>query len=263
MQDARRRQYLTAMGIDQWQLKVAAPAPTPLPSRPADAASEAKPELDEPIVEIVTAADPKPTSQPEYPKPAIDVSTLTWPALAEQVAACQACGLRDQSQAPLLGQGNQQASLMVIAGPPNASALAQADVFSGEQLQLMTAMLAAIEQPLTQVFRVGVLRCASVDPSDSAVDPAALKACRAYLERQIALIQPKALLVFGELAGQAVLDSELPLAQLRGQAQQHAASETPVWVTHAPAHLLSNPGDKREAWEDLQQLWRKLREAEA
>jgi uracil-DNA glycosylase len=70
-----------------------------------------------------------------------------------------------------------------------------------------------------------------------------------YFNRQIALIQPKLIVVFGEKAAQSLLGSNEPLDDLRGKIHQYQGVS--VVVSYAPAHLLEHTHDKAKAWADL------------
>ena len=70
-----------------------------------------------------------------------------------------------------------------------------------------------------------------------------------YFKRQIALIQPKLIFVFGEQAAQTLLNSQAPLDDLRGKVHQH--ENVALIASYAPSHLLKHTQDKVKAWADL------------
>ena len=83
--------------------------------------------------------------------------------------------------------------------------------------------------------------------------------CRPYLERQVALLRPKVIVLLGKAAVHSLLHEDKSLAALRGQRfEWHGI---PVVVTYHPAYLLRNLPDKAKAWEDLLFARRCLREA--
>ena len=75
--------------------------------------------------------------------------------------------------------------------------------------------------------------------------------CAPYLERQVALLKPKIVLVVGRIAAQNLLQTTVPLGRLRQQVHTYGAARVPMVVTYHPAYLLRTPGDKRKAWDDL------------
>jgi len=70
-----------------------------------------------------------------------------------------------------------------------------------------------------------------------------------YFKRQLALIQPKLIFVFGEKAAQSLLGSNEPLDALRGKVHQY--ENVALIVSYAPSHLLQHTQDKAKAWADL------------
>jgi uracil-DNA glycosylase len=70
------------------------------------------------------------------------------------------------------------------------------------------------------------------------------------LLRQIELVQPRMVLLFGRVAAQSLLGTEEPLGKLRGRVHR-LADGRPAIVTYHPAYLLRQPQDKTKAWEDL------------
>ena len=70
-----------------------------------------------------------------------------------------------------------------------------------------------------------------------------------YFKRQLALIQPKLIFVFGEKAAQTLLGSNEPRDALRGKSHQFEGVD--LIVSYAPSHLLTQTQDKAKAWADL------------
>ena len=81
--------------------------------------------------------------------------------------------------------------------------------------------------------------------------PAEAASCRAFLERQVALVDPTLVIAVGHIAAQDLLATETPIAKLRGKVHSFGAKPWPLLVTYHPAYLLRSPGEKRKAWQDL------------
>jgi DNA polymerase len=138
---------------------------------------------------------------------------------------------------------------MVIGEAPGAEEDRQGEPFVGPAGQLLDAMLRAIDLPREQVFIANILKCRP--PNNRDPQPTEAACCRPYLERQIALVRPRMLLVVGRIAAQNLLATDAPLGTLRGQVHRYGEAGTPLVVTYHPAYLLRSPGEKRKAWEDL------------
>jgi DNA polymerase len=101
------------------------------------------------------------------------------------------------------------------------------------------------------VYIANAVKCRP--PGNRTPEASEMAACGPYLERQIALIRPRLIVLLGRVAVQAVLGEEGSLASLRGKrlAYRDGDVSIPVLVTYHPAYLLRNLPDKAKAWEDL------------
>ncbi|TMG81763.1 MAG: uracil-DNA glycosylase, partial [Betaproteobacteria bacterium] len=86
-------------------------------------------------------------------------------------------------------------------------------------------------------------------PGNRTPSPLEAEACRPYLDRQIALIQPKIIVALGKSAATTLLNVEASIASLRGRVYRYEG--VALIVTYHPAYLLRNLPDKAKAWEDL------------
>jgi DNA polymerase len=157
----------------------------------------------------------------------------------------------------VFGVGDPQAEVMFVGEAPGAEEDRQGEPFVGPAGKLLDAMLAAIGLDRREggVFIANVLKCRPPNNRDPQAEEVA--ACAGYLRRQIDLVQPRVLVALGRVAAQNLLESQQPLAKLRGG--EHRFHETPLLVTYHPAYLLRNPADKAKAWEDLKAVWRRSR----
>ena len=97
------------------------------------------------------------------------------------------------------------------------------------------------------VFIANVLKCRPPRNRDPSADETA--ACWDHLERQIALVRPRALLAVGRIPAQRLLQTDTPVGRLRGRL--HRYGEVPLVVTYHPAYLLRSPAEKAKSWQDL------------
>ena len=227
--DDRRLAYLDAMGIQSWERK------SPLPSffqRGVDAD----------VVHVATDANP--------PLQKGGRGDLDLNALRISVANCSACALHQGRTQTVFGVGDHHAQWMIIGEAPGAEEDQLGEPFVGRAGQLLNAMLLAIGLPREAVYITNVVKCRPPGNRDPAPEEAA--ACESYLKHQIALVNPKVILVMGRIAAHNLLKTDAPLGTLRGKRWSYAESGIPVIVTYHPAYLLTSPKEKRKAWEDLQ-----------
>ena len=178
-----------------------------------------------------------------------DSGTLSWEDLAEQVRACTRCALHASRKQTVFGVGNTNADLLIIGEAPGADEDRQGEPFVGRAGQLLNAMLGAVNLARGDVYIANILKCRP--PSNRDPKPAEAEACTPYLERQIAIIQPKVILAVGRIAAQWLLQSDQPIGRLRGTVHSYGTASTPLVASYHPAYLLRSPLAKAKAWEDL------------
>jgi uracil-DNA glycosylase family 4 len=237
----RRRQYLEAMGIDLWVRRGAAPAASEI------VGPLAAPAAAEPPRAVENLAEPAPLSAPATSP---EDTTLAWQRLLDEVRRCTRCPLHATRTQGVLGVGPKRADWLVIGEAPGVEEDRRGEPFVGAAGQLLDAMLRAIGlDRKTNVYIANILK--SRPPNNRDPRPEEVAACLPYLERQIALLQPKIMLAVGRIAAQNLLDTDAPLGRLRGRVHHFGEMHTPLVVTYHPAYLLRTPADKRKAWEDL------------
>lgn len=247
-----REQMLVEMGISPiWVLRETVPADaTDEQHRHEEpAASATAPVTNEPPV----AALANPGAQVAKG----DVGSLDWPALARQVAECRACPLCEQRKQAVLGVGDTSPDYLFIGEGPGADEDAKGEPFVGQAGKLLDSMLASLDIARgNRVYIANAVKCRP--PGNRTPEASEMAACWPYLERQIALLKPKIIVLLGKAAVHAVLHDDKSLASLRGKRFEYAG--IPVVVTYHPAYLLRNLPDKAKAWEDLLFARRTMRE---
>ena len=179
---------------------------------------------------------------------AAHIAALSWTDFAADVAACTACALCRTRKLSVPGVGDTQAEWMFVGEAPGSEEDARGEPFVGQAGRLLDNMLAALGlQRNKRVYIANVLKCRP--PNNRAPEPAEAESCRPYLDRQIALIQPKIIVALGRSAATALLRSDQTVASLRGRVHRYQA--VPLIVSYHPAYLLRNLPDKAKAWEDL------------
>ena len=209
----QRRAYLQAMGIDVWLPRDALEADTPAIDQIAPVAAE----------------------------------DLDWDELRQCVANCTRCELASSRINTVFGVGDQNADWMIIGEAPGAEEDRRGEPFVGRAGKMLDEMFRAIGQQRDSVFIANILKCRPPDNRDP--KPAEAAECRAYLERQIALVQPKIILAVGKIAAQNLLQTKDPVARMRGR--PYELNGIPLVVTYHPAYLLRSPSHKRDSWNDL------------
>lgn len=168
--------------------------------------------------------------------------------IAADIMRCRACRLVSARRRPIAGSGSNQAALFIIGERPDGSDEDSATAMSGAAGALMTRMLLAIGLDRSRdCFVTTAVKCRP--PMDREPAPDEQAACQTFIERQIQIIGPRAILTFGRIPAQLLLGRRDGLARLRGQI--HDWRGIPLVATHHPAAILLDETLKRPAWEDL------------
>jgi uracil-DNA glycosylase family 4 len=149
---------------------------------------------------------------------------------------------------PVFGMGDPAAEWLFVGEASGPEENLHSEPFIGQAGKLLDNMLAAMQLRRGQnVFMAHILK--SEPPINRDPDSYAVLQCEPYLKDQIALVKPKMIVALGQYAAQCLLQSNAPIADLRGQVHQY--QDVPVIATFHPADLLERPEDKAKAWSDL------------
>lgn len=181
-------------------------------------------------------------------------------ALEAAIGAFEGCGLKHQgARQAVFARGDPAAPVMIIGEGPGAEEDLQGAPFVGRAGKLLDRMLAAAH--LTG--RVFITNTVFWRPPGNRTPTAAEQAaCAPFLDRAIALVRPRFLLLVGAASAKHVLKQTDGILSLRGRwfewRSEDGALEIPALPTLHPAFLLRQPAAKKKAWEDLMVLTERL-----
>lgn len=212
-------EYLQAMGVQRWVVR-------------------------EGIEDLVVDAVPE--QQTATAEPVMQ----DWLALEAQVAGCQKCVLHESRTQTVFGAGNKDADWLIIGEAPGDEEDRQGEPFVGPAGELLAEMLFAAGLQREDIYIANILKCRPPANRDPLPDEVAC--CQAYLQQQIALMQPQLIFAVGRIAAHNLLQKKEKLGDLRGKVHHYGETNIPVIVTYHPAYLLRSPLEKRKVWYDLQ-----------
>lgn len=255
---ASQRAKLQAMGLRVWQPAAALPlTPNDTHAVPASmhlAAQAPAVVLPEPARPFEGAQATGATMQSDPPAAGVsELSLLGWQDLQLRVSGCRACTLCEGRHNTVFGVGHRQAHWMIVGEAPGEQEDLKGEPFVGPAGQLLDRMLFALgltrgpESPQRQVFITNTLKCRPPRNRNPTAEELAL--CLPFLQRQVALVQPKVIVAMGRFAIEALTGSTEAVGKLRGRV--HLWQGIPVVPTYHPAYLLRSPGEKAKSWLDL------------
>ncbi|AWN16874.1 uracil-DNA glycosylase [Salinisphaera sp. LB1] len=276
--DARRDDYLRALGLADWQYRADGPLGGAR-ARPGKALEPGMTGSNE-AAAVVAAGDEQTVAAPERevaapapaslarepeadaaPAPTPDADTgpagLDWDGLEAYLARQDHRG----ASRPVFGIGARDAEVLIVGEAPGASEDAQGVPFVGRAGKLLDRMLAAIDcSRATNVYITNICKFRPPDNRDPTPDEVA--ADWPILERQIDLMAPRLVVAVGRVAAQTLLACQTPLGKLRGRLHRYPRRDLDVLVTYHPAFLLRSPQQKSKAWADLKMIARHIRSFE-
>jgi len=219
------------------------PAPSPPPSTPPPIAA---PPPSTPA--LLRDADMPDCSAYGFTPPAGD-NAARLAALQAFIGPCARCPILARNRTKIVfGAGNPNAAIMFVGEAPGRDEDAQGVPFVGRAGQLLTSI---IEKGMglrrEEVYIANILKCRP--PNNREPQPDEVSNCTPFLNAQVSIIRPRAIVALGTYAARFLTGSHAPIGKLRGEFQQYRGA--PVLPTFHPAYLLRNPHDKAKAWEDL------------
>ncbi|WP_245704943.1 uracil-DNA glycosylase [Belnapia rosea] len=241
-----------------------------------DEALEAEP-LDRARRPEVPATAAPPTAPPPSPaQPALLPARLPTPAgtraaelaagatslagLREAMAQFDGSPLRETAMNLVFADGVAESGLMLIGEAPGADEDRLGRPFVGVSGQLLDRMLASVGLSRERDFYITNI-LPFRPPGNRTPTDAEIALFLPFILRHIELARPRLLVLLGGVAGKALLRSREGITRLRGRWHQVTVTDDqslPALATLHPAYLLRTPSAKREAWNDLLMLRRRI-----
>lgn len=238
--------------LDWWALAGVEAEPAESPRPRAAAAGLQAPALARPAA----AAPPAAAAAQSAETAAATAATLE--ELEAALRAFEGCALKRTAKSTVFSDGTPGAPVMIVGEAPGREEDDQGRPFVGRSGQLLDRMVAQIG-----LARARNLYIANViawrPPGNRDPSAAEIAACLPFIRRQIALAQPKVVVLTGRISAQSLLGVSDGITRLRGRWTQLAIGDgIPAIATLHPAFLLRQPAQKAAFWADLLALEEKL-----
>lgn len=172
-----------------------------------------------------------------------------WQELISQINSCNNCNLCNNRVNAVIEAGSRQGKWMFIGEDAGELENNSGKPFMGNSGELLAKMLLAMKLDINKdVYLTNIVKC--IAPVNKNPTLENIHMCNSYLMKQIELVKPNIIIVFGKLASQGLLNSQIALNKLR--LNHHQVLGVPVVVTYSLASLLRNPILKKDTWLDLQ-----------
>lgn len=187
--------------------------------------------------------------------------------LREAIASFDGLSVKKTASNLVFADGNPQARVMLIGEAPGADEDRQGKPFVGASGQLLDRILACIgllraeEDPDKSVYISNILNWRP--PGNRTPSPAEVDISLPFIERHIALVKPKVLILCGGVSAKGLLGSGESISRLRGKLHNYQpltegvadeAVSISAMATYHPAYLLRTPSQKAQVWADMLML---------
>jgi uracil-DNA glycosylase len=189
-------------------------------------------------------SDPKPGE----PVPNLLPDKPTLKSVADVAADCKACDLYKRGTQTVFGEGPKRATLMLVGEQPGDAEDLAGHPFVGPAGKLLDRALEHAGIDRQAVYVTNVVKHFKWEPRGkrrihAKPNAGEISACRPWLETEIALIRPRALVCLGATAAQALLGKSFKVSKQRGEFV--ASSLAPlVMATVHPSSILRAPDDE-------------------
>ncbi|WP_341750009.1 uracil-DNA glycosylase family protein [Candidatus Tisiphia endosymbiont of Sialis lutaria] len=164
------------------------------------------------------------------------------------------CDLKKLANKTVFADGNPQSSIMFIGEAPGSNEDAEGIPFCGESGKLLDNVLASIN--ISRKHNAYITNTvfwrppANRQPTQEEID-----ICRPFVEKHIALINPKLIVLVGNVAATSLLGKNAGISKIRQEyylyTNQYLIKPIQTTSIFHPAYLLRQPMQKKTTWYDL------------
>ncbi len=170
--------------------------------------------------------------------------------LQEAAAGCTACDLYKSGTQTVFGEGPRRAELMLVGEQPGDKEDLAGEPFVGPAGQLLDRALVTAGIDRSQVYVTNVVKHFKWEPRGKRrihkkPNMAEITACKPWLEAELAVVKPTALVCLGATAAQALLGKDFRVSTDRGRFVASELAEL-VTATIHPSSILRGPSEERE-----------------
>lgn len=179
-----------------------------------------------------------------------------WHQLEQECKQCKNCELCRGRNSVVFGVGNTDADILFIGEGPGEQEDLRGEPFVGPAGRLLDDMLSIIDLDRSKIYIANIVKCRPPHNRDPQNEEQ--QACFGYLQRQIALIQPKIIVCLGRIAARQILYSEYRITREHGS----WINRDGIWYTaiYHPSALLRDLSKRPETFEDLLAIRDKMTE---
>ena len=188
-----------------------------------------------------------------------DIQTLS--ELKGFIQNSNVCTLKKNAIQAVVSDGNPSSKIMLIGEAPGAEEDKYGKPFVGRAGQLLDKMLAAIGLDRNKVYISNVVPWRPPGNRQPTIEE--ILQCLPFIQKHIEIINPSILILLGGTAAKALLTTNQGITKLRGTWHQYNSlgllNPISTRAIFHPAFLLRSPGYKKQTWEDLLEIQKRIK----
>ena len=193
----------------------------------------------------------------------------TLPSLREAVQGCRGCPLYRNATQAVFGEGPAKAEIVMVGEQPGDQEDRQGKPFVGPAGRILSQGLEEAGIDRTNVFITNVVKHFKFQPRGKRrihKRPAAdeVRACRPWLDAELAAVKPTALVALGATAAQDLFGRSFRVTKQRGEPLDFDFAPLVMATIHPSAILRADDDDREEEYRrfvaDLEVLARGVRD---
>jgi uracil-DNA glycosylase len=194
---------------------------------------------------------PSATAKPaNYPPPPIPAGPTTT-SLRSAIQACRACDLWTGATQAVMGEGATHASLMLVGEQPGDKEDLQGHPFVGPaggvlDQGMREAAISTDDVYITNVVKHFRYKARGKRRIHQKPDRWQVSACLPWLEAELSVVRPAALVLLGATAAQALLGSHIRIGRDRGTPVDSDLAELVTLTAHPSSILRARTDEERD-----------------
>lgn len=163
---------------------------------------------------------------------------------------CERCALCSTRHNLVFGVGNEHSDIMFIGEGPGEQEDLKGEPFVGPAGQLLDTMFKLTGFDRHKVYIANIIKCRP--PMNRDPNPEERAACSEWLERQVALIDPKIIVCLGRIAATSLIDANFRITREHGQWFEKNGRK--YIATYHPSALLRDINKRPDAFSDFRTI---------
>ena len=193
-------------------------------------------------------------------KPKVEDISKKLNELRDEIANIENCELKKNASKIVFSDGDYKSKLMIVGEGPGQKEDEAGKPFVGDAGMLLNKMLKSINIERKNVYITNVVNYRP--PNNRKPEPSEINRYSVFLREHINIIDPKILILMGSTAMEALFGQTLKISKERGKWKELIVNQKTYQtiLTFHPAYLLRQPDQKKNSWNDLKMIRKRIDE---